>query len=85
METKPLAPVTDDFLGQMCSIPIQSNAPEQLQKFLFEKYAIEIPVTRQDDKIFIRYSINAFNAQADLDVLYTALSETLQGTDFLHL
>lgn len=85
VEAKPLAPITDEFLGQMCSIPVQTNSPEQLQKFLFEKYKIEIPVMWQNDKIYIRYSINAFNSQADLDVLYTALSEILQGTDLMHL
>ncbi|MBS1746881.1 MAG: aminotransferase class V-fold PLP-dependent enzyme [Bacteroidetes bacterium] len=85
METKPLAPVTDEFLGQMSSIPIRTNSSEQLQKFLFNKYKIEIPVTWQDNKTFIRYSINAFNSQADLDVLYTALSEILQGTDLIHV
>jgi hypothetical protein len=30
---------------------------------------------RQDDKILLRYSINAFNGQKDLDTLYDALEE----------
>lgn len=71
----PLCPVTDDFLGQMCSIPINTQTPEQLQRHLFENYKIEVPVMRQDAHVFLRFSINAFNTQEDLDKLYTALVE----------
>ncbi|OJW84592.1 MAG: penicillin epimerase [Bacteroidetes bacterium 46-16] len=77
--SKPLCPVTDDFLGQMCSIPIKTAAPEQLQRHLFEHYKIEVPVMRQDEQIFLRYSINAFNTQDDLDRLYEAISEIIKA------
>jgi isopenicillin-N epimerase len=75
--SQPLCPVSDEFLGQMCSIPISTSHPEALQKLLFEKYKIEIPVMKQDQNIFIRYSIQAFNTQQDLDQLYGALSEIM--------
>lgn len=75
--TQPLCPLTDEFLGQMCSIPIHTTTPEKLQRHLFEHYKIEIPVTRQGNRTFLRYSINAFNTQADLDKLYNALQEIL--------
>jgi isopenicillin-N epimerase len=75
--TQPLAPITDEFLGQMCSMRINTPEPEKLHNHLFEKYSIEIPVMRQDNLVFIRYSINAFNSQTDLDKLYNALSEII--------
>ena len=71
----PLCPLTDDFLGQMCSIPIKTDAPEALQRLLFERYGIEIPVMRQDDWIFLRYSVQGYNGQDDLDLLYDAVRE----------
>ena len=83
LNTQPLAPITDEFLGQMCSMQIKTSAPEQLQRLLFEKYKIEIPVMRQDDKIFLRYSINAFNDQNDLDKLYNALSAIIKETSLI--
>jgi isopenicillin-N epimerase len=83
--SKPLCPVTDEFLGQMCSIPIKTQAPEKLQRHLFEKYSIEIPVMRQDNHVFIRYSINAFNTQEDLDKLYTALQEIIKEGGLLQV
>ena len=84
LNTEPLCPVSDEFLGQMCSTPIKTNEPERLQRLLYEKYKIEIPVMRQDDKIFLRYSINAFNEQQDLDTLYNALTEIMDQTDLIH-
>lgn len=73
--SKPLCPISDEFLGQMFSIPIKTSEPEKLQRHLFVKYKIEIPVMRQEDKIYLRYSIQAFNSQQDLDKLYTAVKE----------
>jgi isopenicillin-N epimerase len=85
LNTQPLAPITDEFLGQMCSMQIKTNEPEKLQRLLYEKYKIEIPVMRQDDKVYLRYSINAFNSQDDLDRLYDALSEIIQQTNLLQV
>lgn len=84
LHAEPLSPVTDEFLGQMCSIPLKTSQPEKLQRLLFENYKIEIPVMRQDDRILLRYSIQAFNAQQDLDNLYNALIEIIAQTDFIH-
>lgn len=77
LHAQPLSPVHPDFIGQLYSIAINSSEPEKLQRHLFEKYKIEIPVMRHGDKVFIRYSINAFNSLHDLDVLYNALEEII--------
>lgn len=75
LDSQPLCPLTDEFLGQMLSLPIKTNEPEKLQRHLFEKYRIEIPVMRHEQHIFIRFSIQAYNSQEDLDTLYKALKE----------
>ncbi len=75
LNTQPLCPVTDEFLGQMCSIPVNTSQPHELQRLLYEKYRIEVPVMKQDNLIFIRYSIQAFNTQEDLDKLYNSIEE----------
>jgi isopenicillin-N epimerase len=80
MNAEPLCPIGDEFLGQMFSIPIQTPEPEKLQRHLFEQYKIEIPVMRQDRRILLRYSVNAFNTQEDLDKLYAALREIIDQT-----
>ncbi len=82
--TQPNCPISDDFLGQMCAVAINTDQPEKLQRYLFENYNIEIPVMRQDAHIFIRYSIQVFNTQEDLDKLYAALKEIMETTDLIN-
>ena len=79
----PLAPVNDEFIAQLFSIPISAKEPEALQKLLFDKYKIEIPVMRHGERVFLRYSINAFNSQKDLDRLYDAVSDIIATTDLI--
>jgi isopenicillin-N epimerase len=79
--SEPLSPISDEFLGQMFSIPIDTPDPEKLKQRLFETYKIEVPVTRQDSRLMVRYSINAFNSQEDLDKLYSALEEIVKSRD----
>jgi len=81
--SQPLCPISDEFLGQLFSIPINTKEPEKLQRHLFEHYKIEIPVMRHGDKVYLRYSINAFNSQHDLDVLYNAISELIQQNNLI--
>jgi len=59
----------------MISIPINTTEPEILQRKLYTDYKIEIPIMRQGDDVYMRYSINAFNTMENLEALYKALSE----------
>jgi isopenicillin-N epimerase len=77
LNTLPISPTTKDFIGQMFSIPINSNDPLALKALLFNKYKIEVPVMPHNDLLFIRYSTQAFNTQEDLDVLYEALKDIM--------
>lgn len=83
LNATPLAPIDDNFLVQLYSIAIKTNEPEKLQRLLYEKFKIEIPVMRLDNKAFIRFSIQAFNSQADLDKLTEALLEIIQHTNLI--
>jgi isopenicillin-N epimerase len=81
--TEPLAPLTNEFFGQLFSIPIRTQEPEKLHRLLVDTYRIEIPLARQDDRVYLRYSIQGFNAQSDLDILYHALIEIMRDTDLI--
>ena len=52
---------------------------------LFETYKIEIPVMPHEDKVYLRYSINAFNSQNDLDKLYDAVKEIKTNTNLINI
>ena len=82
--TQPICPVTSEFLGQMCSIPIQTNNPVALKEMLYQKYKIEIPVMKIGHGIFIRISLNAYNNHNDLEILYDALISIKKETDLIN-
>jgi isopenicillin-N epimerase len=69
----PLAPLNDQFILQLCSFKLHTNDAEQIKSILFKQYQIEVPVMRHGSDVYLRYSIQAFNTQEDLDKLYDAL------------
>lgn len=79
----PLAPLTDDFFGQMLSCEVRTAAPEKLHDHLFETYRVEIPVMRHEGKTYMRYSLNAFNDQEDMDTLFAAIQDIKKKTSLL--
>ena len=79
VRSKPLSPISEEFIGQMFSIPIQTNEPKKLQKRLFDNYKVEVPVFVQNGNTYLRYSINAFNNQDDLDRLYEAMKREVSS------
>jgi isopenicillin-N epimerase len=83
--SEPICPIKEEFLGQMFAIPIQTPDPDRLKRYLFQTHRVEIAINLQDNLPLMRYSINAFNSQDDLDRLYTALQETADKTALLSL
>lgn len=81
--TQPISPLTHEWIGQMISIPIHTKEPEVLQRKLFKEFNIEIPIMRQGDDIYMRYSINAFNSVQDLEALHLALTDIIKNTDLI--
>lgn len=70
----PLAPLDDRFILQLCSFKLPTQDAERVKSILFNQYRIEVPVMRHGTDVYLRYSIQAFNSQEDLDKLYNALA-----------
>ena len=83
LHTQPLCPISEEFLVQMASIPVKTTNPIGLKELLFTKYKIEIPVMSLNGNFYLRYSVNGYNSQEDLDVLYAALQDILATTDLI--
>ncbi len=83
--SQPICPVTEEFLGQMASIPVNTSDPLKLKAILYEKYKIEIPVMVLNDAVYVRYSINAYNSQDDLDVLFDALTDIILSSNLIEV
>lgn len=73
--TEPLTAISDDFIGQLFSIPIKIKHPDKLHDTLYDTYRIQVPVLNHEGNSYLRYSIQGFNEQADLNQLYNALLE----------
>lgn len=83
LKTEAHAPLTKEFFGQMCSASIRTFEPEKLQRLLFEKYKIEIPVMRHGNNCFIRFSFQVFNSESDIDYLIKSLSQIKKETSLI--
>lgn len=85
LKTKPICPINAEFLGQMASVLVKTKQPLELKNLLYNKYQIQIPVMPLNDEIYIRYSINAYNSQEDLDILYKAIQDIIETTNLIEL
>lgn len=83
LDAEPLAPVNDDFILQLYSARIKTAEPEKLHDHLYKEYKIQIPVMRQNDAVYLRYSLNAFNEQKDLDKLFDAIKKIKSSTNLI--
>jgi isopenicillin-N epimerase len=71
-----LAPVApDSAYAQLVTVPVRRSDAEGLRRALFEQHRIEVPVTQHGPHTFVRVSAQAYNTQADLDALCSALGE----------
>lgn len=84
LDTSPLAPANEDFNLQIFSAEIKTTIPEKLHDHFFEQYKIQIPVMRHGDKVYLRYSINAFNNQEDLNKLFYAIEDIKKTTKYIN-
>jgi isopenicillin-N epimerase len=69
LKTKPLCPLSEEFLGQMCSIPIKTDNPFDLKETLYNDYQIEIPVMQRENENYLRVSYQVYNSMDDLEYL----------------
>ncbi|HEY0039587.1 MAG TPA: aminotransferase class V-fold PLP-dependent enzyme [Flavisolibacter sp.] len=83
LNAKPIAPVNDDFILQMYSAEVKTKEPEKLHDHFFNEYRIQVPVMRQNNKVYLRYSLNAFNSQQDLDKLFDAIKKITSSTNLI--
>lgn len=83
--TQPICPISDEFLGQMASIPIRTQKPMELKELLYSKYKIQIPIMSLNGSIYMRYSINVYNSQEDLEVLYQTITDIIKTTDLIQV
>jgi isopenicillin-N epimerase len=70
----------DDDFAQMVPCPVATANAETLRARLFDCHRIEVPVTSHAGRSFVRVSVQAYNTEADLAALETALAAELAWT-----
>jgi isopenicillin-N epimerase len=72
-----LAPLSSpEFCApQMVAMPIPECDPPEVHRTLFDRYGIEIPVFRWQDRCIARVSVQGYNSRPHMDRLVAALSE----------
>ena len=75
LNTALLCKVSDEFLGQMCSIPIRPKDPFQLKELLYNKYKIEIPVMQRGDETYLRISYQVYNTLDEIEYLKQVIGQ----------
>ncbi|MGH2542447.1 MAG: aminotransferase class V-fold PLP-dependent enzyme, partial [Ardenticatenaceae bacterium] len=72
-----LAPLTWDteaILAQMAGFRLPPCDPKELQRRLYEEFAIEVPIFTWNAQQFVRISVQGYNTREDVDRLIEALA-----------
>ncbi|HEY7016874.1 MAG TPA: aminotransferase class V-fold PLP-dependent enzyme [Gaiellaceae bacterium] len=58
---------------QMVSVSLADTDPDELERMLWERHRIELPVDRLNDLVVARLSVQAYTTAADCDALVSAI------------
>jgi isopenicillin-N epimerase len=70
----PICPDEPGWTGQMLTLPLPSCDVETVQRELFRRDRIEIPVFTWRNRPYLRVSVQGYNGRSDLDHLVQALA-----------
>ncbi len=73
----PICPDTTQWFTQMATIRLPDVALDELHRRLYDEFCIEVPLPRWNEQPLIRVSFQAYNSQADVNALVTALTQLL--------
>jgi isopenicillin-N epimerase len=80
-----LCPISDEFLGQICSFPINTSSPLELKDVLYQKYKIEIPVFNNvGNTIYTRLSFMPYNSEKEIEIFINAIRDIKATTSLLN-
>jgi isopenicillin-N epimerase len=70
---------THDWWAQMCIAPLPTTGlpAKELQRRLWDDYAVEVPIVEWQGHRFVRVSIQAYNSPRDVDRLLDGLAHLL--------
>lgn len=76
---EPLVPDSPDWYGCMAHVPLPPGDRFQLQKALWERARIEVPIVDWDQRRWIRVSCHLYNHESQIELLLRTLDELLRA------
>ena len=76
---EPLVPDEVEWYGSMISLRLSDGESEPLQRVLWERHRIEIPIVAWQGRRLVRPSCHLYTSRDDIDRLVNALKELLDG------
>lgn len=77
---EPLVPDSPEWYGGMISLPLPAGPAEPLQRALWERHGIEIPVMEWKGRRFLRPSCHLYNSEEDIAALMRALADVMPAS-----
>jgi isopenicillin-N epimerase len=75
----PITPDAPEWFAQMAALPLPSCDAVSLQRRLYHRFRIEVPIIDWNGRQFVRVSVQGYNTWADLGALVDALRALLPG------
>jgi isopenicillin-N epimerase len=72
-----ICPDSAEWYAQMATFPLPACDAGQLKRRLYDECRIEVPIIEWGGRQFVRVSVQAYNAQRDLEALVEALRNLL--------
>lgn len=81
----PLCPDSPEWFVQMAACPIPPCDGPRLQQALLDRFRVEVPITENNGRQYVRVSVQAYNKAPDIDTLLRALEQLLGEPEFSHV
>lgn len=69
--------ITNKSILQLATVQLPDIDPAALQKKLYDQYKVEVPIFLWEKIVCLRYSIQGYNTQNDIDALIEGLAQLL--------
>ena len=78
---EPISPDDPTWFAQMAAFPLPAGEGDILQRKLYDRFNIEIPIITWNGQTLVRLSVQGYNTPADIAALLAALRQLLVGLD----
>ena len=72
-----ICPDSPEWYAQMAAFPLPACDAAVLQRQLYDKYRVEVPVIEWNGRQFVRVSVQGYNTAEDVEALTQALARLL--------